>query len=88
MPQYIYRPFHQSPFGAAMGSQQVKQADIALPNPTAGGSLVVDPKSYEQIAKNNKFAGALGEKLKKLKIIDKEALEKKKKQNKPITFSL
>ena len=88
MPQYIYRPVHQSPFGAEMGSKQVKTADLPLPNPSAGGALVVDPKSYEEIAKNNKFAGALGDKLKKLKIVDKEALEKKKKQNKPITFSL
>lgn len=88
MPTYIYRPVHQGPFGAHMDSHQVKKADLALPTPTASGAGVVDPKSYETIAKENKFAGALGEKLKKLKIADKEALEKKKKMNKPITFTL
>lgn len=88
MPSYIYRPVHQGPFGTQMESQQVKKADLALPMPTASGSGVVDPKSYEKIAKENRFAGALGEKLKRLKIADHEALKKKKKMNKPITFTL
>ncbi len=88
MPQYIYRPVHQGPFGAHMGSKQVKEGDLALPNPMSGGAIPVNPKHYEAVAKVNKFAGTIGDKIKKLKIVDKEALEKKKRENKPITFSL
>ena len=84
MPQFIYRPLSQANHTISHIQKPVSGGDVAI---GTQNSISLDEFKEKRVEPRHKLSGAIHEKLMKLNV-DDEQKKKKRKEMKPIVFSL
>ncbi len=84
MPQFIYRPLAQANKTISHLQKPVSGGDVAI---GTQNSISLDEFKEKRVEPRHKLSGAIHEKLMKLNV-DDEQKKKKRKEMKPIVFSL
>lgn len=88
MPSFIYRGIAKGSSTLVNLEESCKHGMVSVPTGGSGNHVPVDASHYKKVAKDLKLSGALADEIGKLKIEDRKAKEKKRRDLSPIKFDI